>query len=992
MRYGNLSRKQIGIIVMEDVKKALIKLALIGNKNQIREMLSDFDEIQRAEIYPVVNDLKKLLTQTNQHEKKVNSPEWKQDLSKRYEKLAGIKLTILIAKENKIQFAIKIIAVACGPEKILKYPFFIAEMNHRDGLSYAFFFKVLADRDPPWLIDWLPLWFKFYPPMGGGWGINWDDFWLLMKNGERERPYHPLYPLYLDGQFPVSMSYSEDDEYDNIPFEDTLTERLKRYPSLLDQDIWYLFHVDVKGFNEKDVFFSGGTLETWGQAFINLVNEGLINRKKLLEETLAALTRPLRNTTLRYFSLFYNKLQASPDELNKGQTILLGLLSSDKSHIVNYALKKVQILAVNNLLDWNNFFNACRDIFSHQVSSNIKLTIMLLKMAFDRDDTRAHEISLLLGHVESPTNISVEKIYRAFREKLNLPSPQKTYSVDAYLSDPAQLNETTTITKHPHKNGPTSYPGAGHSWKCAPLIEAERIPHIECKTELDKQFENEWQLLAIDGFHTSRVLDAISRLCLTHNIQKLGIGKTLQDEYLNMSMDGYHLLLLAWHYGFSQIASRVGNQYFSNDQSRKNDLFYYEIYNRLQRRQSAPLLSLPSHKWGWICGSVFATRLNYYAQNDIEVPVEDFTKAIYRLHCGERLKALNILADNNTPAAKFLRYALAGDPVSGLLASKYPQWWLGASRVRQPRGDLSLPSGAHIEAAGPHGLWHYHYEWEPVFEATNQFGPDPVKIAFHFPNTASVKESDLWIPTAYPNYALTSEKDFSKLYGFYSNYVTANSYADSRPIILDSYLHSAIRYFVYCYDEIYDYAAEAVALLNPLDDPRQEISELAYILITFSLAGAHKKVRDAGTRLVANTINEDRFDAILLGKTIGRFYEAKGLKSGRIAKSFIEISALCPDYRYEIVQTLSSLFEHFPKGKKPDHHLLASAIDICQTNNQSLTSASFEALSKSKLSGKSTLLLAKLFELNKTLQPSQNIYDKRLKQRKNHNLNSSPKN
>lgn len=108
---------------MEDVKKELIKLALIGNKNLIRKKLSDYDEAQRAEIYPVVNSLKNLLTQANQHANKVNSLEWKQVLSTCYEKMAEIELAIITAKDNEIQFAIKVIAVACGPQKILKYPF-----------------------------------------------------------------------------------------------------------------------------------------------------------------------------------------------------------------------------------------------------------------------------------------------------------------------------------------------------------------------------------------------------------------------------------------------------------------------------------------------------------------------------------------------------------------------------------------------------------------------------------------------------------------------------------------------------------------------------------------------------------------------------------------------------------------------------------------------------------------------------------------------------
>jgi hypothetical protein len=968
---------------MVDVKQELIKLALTGNRNLIRKKLSGYNEAQRTELYPVVKYLKKILTQTNRIIEDTNSLEWKKCLSTYYQKLLGTDVAILTADEDEIQFSIKVITVACGPQKTLKYPFFIAEMNHINDLHYGFFFKVLADRDPPWLMDWLPLWYKFYPPMGGGWGIDWDDFWLLMKNGKRERPFHPLYPLYLDGRFPVTNNYDDIRDHDNIPFEDTLTQRLKRYSNLLEQDIWYLFRADVQGFNENYWAFSGGTRETWSQAFINLVDEGFVDRQKLLDETLTALTRPLRNTTLRYFCQFYDKLQATPEELNEGQNTLLDLLSSEKSHIVNYSLTKIRILAETGLLDWNKFYTCCHSIFSSQVSKNIKSVIALLKFSTNGNDTHTKDISLLLRNVEAPTNISLNKSFCTFLNQLNLLSVECS---DTLLSETEITNEKSLFINPCLENYPTDHPGPGDSWKHAILKDAERILKIESNSDVDKQFKNEWTLIDTNDFRTSRTLDAISRLWHTHNVQKLGLNTTLNEHIFNNTIDGHSILFLVWHYGFPQVSQAVGDQYFTNQQSQSDDQFCNEIYCRLRRGESAPLLSLPSHKWGWVCASVLAERLNYYTNNDIEFPVVDYTKALYRLHSGQRQKALNTLKDNKSLAANFLRYALTGEAVTSSLASKYPQWWLGASRVHEPRGDLSHPESAHIKATGPHELYDYHYQWDPILDTTNSYASNAIKIAFRFPNVNSVRTSDHWLPTSHPNYALTSENDFRKQYGFYSETENLNRYANTRPIILDSYLHAAIRHFVYYYNESYDYAAKTVALLNPLYDPRQELTELAYILIILSLIGAHKKVRLTGTRLISNAIKEDRFNALLLGKTLARFYEIKGIKSNRLAQSLVEISESCPEYRYEIIETLSNLFEHFPKNNKPDHHLLSATVTICQANQQCLTSKSLETLSHIKFSGKSKLLLANIFELNKTCHCTNNIYAERRKQRAQTNL------
>ncbi len=968
---------------MTGIKQELIKLALTGNKYLLRKRLSSFNEEQRTELYPVVKYLKKILMQTNKKIGDTNGLEWRKCLSSYCQKLHGMDVAILTANENEIQFAIKVITVACGPQKTLKYPFFIAEMNYLEDLSYSFFFKVLADRDPPWLMDWLPLWYKFYPPMGGGWGIDWDDFWLLMKNGKRERPFHPLYPLYLDGRFPVTRNHDDINNYDNIPFEDTLTQRLKRYPNLLEQDIWYLFRADVQGFDENNWAFSGGTRETWGRAFMNLVDESLIDRQKLLDETLTALTRPLRNTTLRYFCQFYDKLQATPEEINKGQNTLLDLLSSEKSQIVNYSLSKIRILAEAGILDWHNFYLSCHRIFSSQVSTNIKSVIALLKKAINDDETRSNDISLLLRNVESPSNISIQKSFLAFQ---NLIHSTSVKSGDTLPSKTEATNEQLLFINPGLENYPTSYPGPGVSWKHAPLKDEDKILKIETIADVEKQFINECSLLDTNDFQTTRTLDAISLLWLTHNVHKIGLNAALKDEILSNYLNGYHILFFVWHYGFTQVSKKVGDQYFAKHQSLSDDQFCYEIYRRFQRGECAPLLSLPSHKWGWVCASVLAERINFYTNNDIEIPVVDFTKALYRLHCGQRQKALNTLKDNKSSAADFLRYALTGEAVTAPIVSKYPQWWLGVSRVYQPRGDLTPPTGAHIKATGPHALYDYLYQWDPIFDTTSSDISNSIKIVFRFLNINSVNASDLWLPTSYPNYALAPEKEFRTQYAFYSNIESLSSHADSRPIILDSYIHAAIRYFVYYYNEIYDYAAESVALLSPLYDPGQELTELAYILIILSLIGAHKKVRHAGTRLIAKAINEDRFNAHLLGKTLSRFYEVKGVKNNRLAKSLVEISESCPEYRYEIIETLSYLFEHFPKENKPDHHLLSAVITICEANQQCLTKAALEALSLIKFSGKSKLLLANIFELNKTCNFTNNIYAARRKQRAQANL------
>jgi len=111
---------------------------------------------------------------------------------------------------------------------------------------------------------------------------------------------------------------------------------------------------------------------------------------------------------------------------------------------------------------------------------------------------------------------------------------------------------------------------------------------------------------------------------------------------------------------------------------------------RVLQKKSAPLLSAPTHKGGWIDPRVMPGRLSEFAKLKIEPDQFDVAQALLRLAPDYKQEALQMLSGLDGEIAAAFRYALGGELAE---QTTKPWLWAMAARARSPEEDDEVLCG-----------------------------------------------------------------------------------------------------------------------------------------------------------------------------------------------------------------------------------------------------------------------------------------------------------
>ncbi|MEM9760987.1 MAG: DUF6493 family protein [Pseudomonadota bacterium] len=157
----------------------------------------------------------------------------------------------------------------------------------------------------------------------------------LCKRPRSEGYFHALLitPLFID--WPVETSVFRGKPALSDP-------RLATNPTKqaqLIEDLWQFFEIKGKG------LFSLGDPDvgsSWQQAFLELYDAGHISRDRIMDASLAALSRDFNQPQARWYARLYEAMKPTPSEQHEHTERLLALLSSDTSPTVTFALNAIK--------------------------------------------------------------------------------------------------------------------------------------------------------------------------------------------------------------------------------------------------------------------------------------------------------------------------------------------------------------------------------------------------------------------------------------------------------------------------------------------------------------------------------------------------------------------------------------------------------------------------------------------------------------------------
>lgn len=221
-----------------------------------------------------------------------------------------------------------------------------------------------------------------------------------------------------------------------------------------------------------------------------------------------------------------------------------------------------------------------------------------------------------------------------------------------------------------------------------------------------------------------RLLDGIARFGSVAGVKELaGRAKKLRER---LAAGGGEKGLLAQNGGLSAALSALlltwldGKHHNGAAQRKDRESVAFsffisrihDIRNMIEKKQSAPLLALPTHDYGWIDPDILVKRLEEAQKNGRIVRQADFMQALLRLAPDGRAAALDRLRDLPGHPARVLRWALGAEDGPQPKDALHYDIWIAAARARNPEGDFQDDfAGLLLDDKLPDSLEHAKYSW-----------------------------------------------------------------------------------------------------------------------------------------------------------------------------------------------------------------------------------------------------------------------------------------
>ena len=493
---------------------------------------------------------------------------------------------------------------------------------------------------------------------------------------------------------------------------------LRNDPALFDDEIWRIFRVE--GNADASLSMARG----WSEALLSLVEDGTLDRGRVVRETLEALNRDFAQHKAGFYSRFYRMLNATDAERELHCERFLGLLTSRVGPTQSLALAELRILNRSGRLGAKEFLNAASpalvapskgttlkalQLVASFATSAPELAEQCCELALEGFDHRAPEVhaeiaaliethanrewaefaaklrsrlgdvvasqrsrlELWLGEEDADTPVldAIDWDGLAARAGLLAPQVQRRYGIDVLLQRPV---ESTAIP-------------------ALPWLEQRHL------RDLISPIANVDDLIALvahvveggaSADDVERALDGISRLCAktpddfalrSGPLRKriLGFFKTVHSfNWTGLEPDLWRVAQ-AWLDGAYDPAQREVPSTFAFWQHRA-----LRIANRVSQRIPYVLLSTPTHSGGWIDPRIFVQR----AMNKPDESLDTFDVVLGLLRLAPEHREEALLDAKTLPGelGAAVRHALGSNSehVGGTASI-----WIAAARARDPEAD-----------------------------------------------------------------------------------------------------------------------------------------------------------------------------------------------------------------------------------------------------------------------------------------------------------------
>lgn len=411
----------------------------------------------------------------------------------------------------------------------------------------------------------------------------------------------------------------------------TILEALREDPGLLEYEVWRLFEVEGAGETSlaaHDKYTPEAS--SWSAALKTLSDEGVLSRARLLDDSLAALTRDFAPFRANWFSRFHEQLAPSVEERRGRESAYVSLLASPVPTTVSFAVRA--LLAAGSLSEAN--FDRLTPALMSKAIATVKGAIKLLP----RTKRGASLAAAAVPHATRDGQAALLAFVNAIGPGLT-PAPAAPTPVREF-----QPRAPATL-RGPVETAPE-------------LIEllATLLEHVEDAHDIECAIDGTSRMCDRDDI-TLRRLDAVARRAAKVQSEM----RAFAGESPRADIAG---LVSAWAAGrVAQVPlvpgvarSRFHMAGRGVPGPRKSVLGFLsarvlEVADRAARGQRQPILSLPTSAGGAIEPEVLAARRNELARLRIKPAKADAIQAALR--AGEVRPLTAVRFRYESPAAKY---------------------------------------------------------------------------------------------------------------------------------------------------------------------------------------------------------------------------------------------------------------------------------------------------------------------------------------------------
>ncbi|WP_254507506.1 DUF6493 family protein [Anatilimnocola floriformis] len=867
--------------------------------------------------------------------------------------------------------------------------------------------KILSDRRPDWLDQWVALQMsKKYP------AISWWMFRELLRNGTCSKPSSDDYIRFL-----VSLS-GDVDPYRPGPRDVPRgsfrrSEYLQQNPEFIE-DLWRFFEIETSIFLtyfQPEVLTTnaadGNAPEGWCATLIRLGELGLMDRQRLLTATLRALGSSFSANALTSFARFFESLNATPEELAAAQTVFGELLANRASHVVKFSLEQLTNLQKLGLLDGPAFLAAAPAVFAVKPKGQPLMVLAIAtKLAKDQPDLVPEIANLAieaLSHDSSDVQASALKMLAGWQARLHrdhaselqaklpgiaasvrprgealiaalgvtaeddsLPSPAPSISLEEFQSRASAVPErwlsasgfNAALTA---ATSDSCFTGASFNvseisvlTSCAPIVPIETVDELldavaHALEELDS------------GDELERILDGISRLGSERPADFELRAKPLVQRLVANRRDNWRGLLgLGMHPKLPQLLLRwLGSpevvQYKQMEDPRALPKFIErrlrEIEARLAAGRSRSLLCAPTHQHGWLDPLVFVARL----QATTTPRTADLLQALIRLAPDHRAAALESARDLPDDWGAAVRYALGGPPPTEFIESDERfSLWLAAGRSRQafgPLTDLALAGGPSRETI----IAEPTFAWQAIDRnpASRWSSTMTLKLSIN-PGLPRAEENALR-----PTLAIREDNLHN-----WANFGVEWSKAWLIPLWpanLDAVLAEGVRQLRVRIDEPASTFEPNYVYLQPLLRPDVSWSELSWLAIWLALLSKDSSSRGMAIDVLITGIEDGR--AQLQFDVLAKLATGEWFKLNRLADAGREVARVSPRHAWWWAELLQRFLAQLATWPTEAHHLLTLLLELLSELQLSLNAEFRSTFESRTVTGKSAKVLKSILAL-----------------------------